>query len=72
MCISTYYPSRESTRARRVFDLNRGVDEGALDGRELNACFCVNVVYSKRFENPKNLSGIYISEARRLGSIFRL
>ena len=31
---------------------SRGVDEGTLNEKELNTCFRVNSVYSKRFVNP--------------------
>ena len=37
----------------------RGFWGGVLNEKELDACFRVTRVYSKRFENPENLFGVY-------------
>ena len=43
---------------------------GVLNEKELDACCRVTRVYSKRFENPENLFGVYSPQPQIIEYIF--
>jgi len=53
MCLSVQILSLHSELLLYPSMTSRGVEEGVCNETDLNACFRVIRVYSKRFENPK-------------------